>query len=117
MILIVEDNPSLCRLWVDLLSHHGHLVRGANTGSEAVTAAIESMPDLVVMDLDLPDMNGFELIAALRPLGSFPIVALTGAGGLGDLSRLGFAETHIKPMNNAGMLAIADRLLPPKGQP
>jgi CheY-like chemotaxis protein len=111
VILIVEDNAPLRALWVDILQHHGYVARGAGSGGEAIAAAIETIPDLVVMDLDLPDMSGFDLIEQIRPLGSFPIVALTGAE-LGDLSRLGFAETHLKPVFNKDVLAIADRLMP-----
>ena len=121
MILVVEDNPHLRQLWVSVLDRAGHAARGASSGGEAIAAAIEVQPDLVVMDLDLPDMSGFDLIAELRPLGSFPIAALTGASDLGTLAHLGFAETHLKPISTTEMVAIADRLLPtmtpPKGRP
>jgi len=120
MILVVEDNPHLRSLWVSVLVRAGHAARGASSGGEAIAAAIEVLPDLVVMDLDLPDMSGFDLIAELLPLGSFPIVALTGASDLGTLAHLGFAETHLKPISTTEMVAIADRHLPktpPKGRP
>jgi DNA-binding response OmpR family regulator len=110
MILVVEDNPHLRRLWVSVLDRAGHAVRGASSGGEAIAAAIEILPDLVIMDLDLPDMNGFDLIAELRPLGSFPIVALTGATDLGSLAHLGFAETVTKPIATTEMVALADRM-------
>ena len=121
MILVVEDNPPLMALWLDRLSHHGYAAVGATTGGEAVALAIETTPLLVVMDLDLPDMSGFDLVAALRPLGSFPIVAISGAEfDAAEMRRLGFAENHLKPVYPTQMLAIADRLMPtvsgpPKG--
>jgi len=113
VILIVEDNPPLMALWVDRLQHHGYVAVGATTGREAIGVAIEGTPDLVVMDMNLPDMSGFDLVAALRPLGSFPIVAVTGAElEAAEMTRLGFAETHLKPVFPSAMLAIADRLMP-----
>lgn len=111
MILIVEDNPHLRALWLAVLARAGYAVRGAESGAHAIAVCIETPPDAVVMDLDLPDMSGFALIEEIRPLGTFPIAALSGAEDLGDLSRLGFAEAHTKPITQADMLALVDRLL------
>ncbi|TAL29033.1 MAG: response regulator [Phenylobacterium sp.] len=117
MILIVEDNLYLRRLWLSVLDRAGHAAHGAASGGEAIAAAIEILPDLVITDLDLPDMNGFDLIAELRPLGSFPIVAVTGATDLGSLAHLGFAETVIKPIATTDMVALVDRHLHTNGGP
>jgi len=120
VILIVEDRDDQRRLWVDWLTHNGYVVRGVATGGEAIAAALDVTPQLVVIDLSLPDMTGFELVESIRPLGDFPIVGLAGSE-CGRLDHLGLAEVLREPINNAEMLAVADRLMPsvtpPKGCP
>ena len=79
-ILVVEDNPVAQKITTQVLNRHGFDVDCAGTSKEAVEAASAVIYDLILMDLQLPDQDGFETAAgirALRPYASIPIVALT----------------------------------------
>ncbi len=79
-ILLVEDAPSLRLAFGRLLRLHGHDVREANDGVEALECVPEFQPELVVTDLMMPRMGGIELIQRLRSTpdtATLPIVALT----------------------------------------
>jgi len=65
-ILIVEDNPLDARIVKDLIENGGFKVTVASTGKEGVEKAIEIRPDLVILDLILPDINGFEVCRSIR---------------------------------------------------
>lgn len=87
-ILLVEDDPRLSELTSDRLRRHGYEVDVASTGAAAIASAQSHPPDLVLLDFELPDMDGLEVLDALkggldRPL--FPVCFLTGARfGAGD---------------------------------
>ena len=83
-VLLVEDHPALARISCDLLRDvYGHEVTYAPDGRTALLAAVACEPDLALIDLNLPDMNGYELAARLRAqarLAGTILVALTGFG-------------------------------------
>ena len=83
-ILIIEDNESLCRLYHSILSRLGHEVTLAQTGEAGVTAAVQNRPDLVIMDLILPEMSGAEVAQKLQEAGTFPATPLIITTALGD---------------------------------
>ena len=79
-ILLVEDNDDSREVIRFELENLGYEVAEATNGGEALKAAIKRPPDLVLMDLSMPEVDGFEAIAALRavtPLVQLPIVAIT----------------------------------------
>lgn len=79
-ILVVEDNPLNLKLVRDVLQHAGFAVVTATTGEEGVRLARESSPDLVLLDLQLPGIDGHEALRRLREGGSgaaTPVVAVT----------------------------------------
>lgn len=79
-ILVVEDNALNMKLVRDVLQHAGFTVVTATTGEEGVRLARESSPDLVLMDLQLPGIDGHEALRRLRAGGSeaaTPVVAVT----------------------------------------
>jgi DNA-binding NarL/FixJ family response regulator len=79
-VLIVDDHPSFRGSAKALLASEGYDVIGeAETGAEAVELAKELQPDLVVLDVQLPDMNGFEVTTLLRELDPPPDVVLTSS--------------------------------------
>lgn len=83
-ILVVEDNPTVAAVLRRLLTIEGHLVQTAADGCEALAAVQEAPPDLVLLDLDLPHLNGFEVCRRLKsdPTTRFiPIVILTAESG------------------------------------
>jgi two-component system KDP operon response regulator KdpE len=79
-ILIVEDEPPIRRLLRTTLSAHDYRVLEATTGAEAMSALRHYRPDLVLLDLGLPDIDGLALIAKIRALGPVPIVVLSSRG-------------------------------------
>jgi len=80
IILIVEDEPPIRRLLRATLGANDYRVLEAGTGAEAVGALRHHRPDLVLLDLGLPDIDGLQLIADIRKLGPVPIVVLSSRG-------------------------------------
>jgi two-component system KDP operon response regulator KdpE len=83
-VLIVDDEPQLLRaLSIDLRGRH-YEVDTATTGSTALAAAARTQPDLVILDLGLPDFGGTEVIRGLRGWTNVPIIVLSGRTGSAD---------------------------------
>ena len=83
-ILIVDDDEVMAELVSELLSQNGHMVSAVHKGNEAVSAAIASAPDLLILDYELPDRSGLDILRALREMPAFvdlPIMMLTGKRG------------------------------------
>ncbi|MDX3660416.1 response regulator transcription factor [Streptomyces sp. ID05-26A] len=84
-LLVVEDEPSIRELLCASLRFAGFAVTSAATGSEALTAARDDSPDLVLLDVMLPDRDGFEVVRRLRSLGvRVPVLYLTARDGADD---------------------------------
>ena len=81
-VLVAEDNPLSMKLFNDLLEAHGYATLRAETGPQALDLARTGRPDLILMDLQLPDLSGFEVIRRLKDdagTGSIPIIAMTAS--------------------------------------
>lgn len=79
-ILVVEDNPKNLKLVRDVLEHFGYVVIEATTGEDGVRLAVEAAPDLVLMDLQLPGIDGTEALRRIRAAEDnqdVPVVAVT----------------------------------------
>ncbi|MBI4769255.1 MAG: response regulator transcription factor [Chloroflexi bacterium] len=76
-ILVVDDEPKITRLARDYLEHAGFAVLTAGDGRSALAAARSARPDLVVLDLGLPEMDGLDVCRALRRESNVPIIMLT----------------------------------------
>src|SRR5579872_1983143 len=79
-ILIVEDEPPIRRLLRTTLGAHDYRTLAAATGAEAMSALRHHRPDLVLLDLGLPDIDGIKLISDIRAQGPVPIVILSSRG-------------------------------------
>ena len=104
-ILLVEDNEKNMKLARDLLAYNGHTVFEATTGEAAVATATKELPDLVLMDLQLPGIDGIEALRRIRADGKasrIPVVALTASVMADDRERFdkaGFDGFLAKPID------------------
>ena len=104
-ILIVEDTPHSLQLMTYLLEAYGHTVDGAVTGERGIESARTSRPDLVVVDVQLPGIDGYQTLEALRSvpeLDGVPVVAVTAFAMVGDRERAlaaGFDHYMTKPID------------------
>lgn len=80
-ILIIEDEPELARHIGRALSRHGHITTTMHDGAKGLRAALEDNPDLVVLDLNLPGMDGWEVLAQMRRAKSAARVIILTARG------------------------------------
>jgi two-component system KDP operon response regulator KdpE len=76
-VLVVDDEPQIRRAMRTSLAAHGYDVRTVGTGEEAVIAAAEDAPELVLLDLGLPDLDGTEVIRRVRSFSEVPIIVLS----------------------------------------
>lgn len=104
-VLLVEDNYDNFEMVRFLLERAGYTVVGAHTGREAVTAAHENKPDVILMDLSLPEMDGWEAAREIKndpEIAKIPLIALTAHTLPGDRKKAieaGFDDYISKPIN------------------
>jgi len=104
-ILVVEDNEKNMKLFRDVLSATGYRTLEATTGGAAVELATEHAPDLVLMDIQMPDVDGVEALRRLRAderTAAIPVLAVTAQAMQGDRERFlaeGFDGYLSKPVN------------------
>jgi two-component system cell cycle response regulator DivK len=114
-ILVVEDNEKNMKLLRDVLQAKGYRTLEATTGRRAVELATEHRPDLVLMDVQLPDINGLEALGQLRAdarTASIPVLAVTAQAMQGDRKRFlaaGFDGYVSKPVNIVELVDIVKR--------
>ncbi len=79
-IVLIEDDVDIRRLVADALADRGHDVESAATALDGLQLAVKGDPDLVIMDLGLPDLDGTELLRMIRAVSQVPIVVVTARG-------------------------------------
>lgn len=115
-IFVVEDNALNLRLFCDLLAAHGHETCAVRDGREAFAKAREYLPDLIITDIQLPHVSGFDLIRQFRQeptLAHVPIMAVTAYAGPGDEERIRAAGANIyvsKPISVVKFIALVNDL-------
>jgi len=106
-VLVVEDNSDNMRLITYALERRGYRVIPAETGVRGVELAISERPLFIVMDINLPDIDGYEATRRIRASGangSIPIIAITSYAMAGDMDRIlasgctGYFEKPIDPL-------------------
>ena len=116
-ILIVEDNELNMKLFHDLLDAHGYRILQTKDGMEALDIAREHHPDLILMDIQLPEVSGLEVTKWIKEddnLKSIPIIAVTAFAMKGDEEKIreGGCEAYIaKPISVVQFLETVDRFL------
>ena len=104
-ILIVEDNEKNMKLVRDILRHQGHATLEAVNGTDGVRLAVEERPDLVLMDIQLPDIDGIEALGRIRAdrsLDAMPVLAVSASVMPDDQQKIissGFDAFITKPIN------------------
>jgi PAS domain S-box-containing protein len=122
-ILLVEDNPVTRKMLRVALQIEGYRVEEACDGRSAIAASVEHAPDLVLQDLVLPDMDGFDLIQRLRALpggAAIPILALSGfVGPIADerTARSDFTAVLVKPVEASILIDAVHTFLPKRSGP
>ena len=117
LILIVEDNEKNRKLERDVLQFHGYKIAEAETGEEGVRLARETVPALVLMDIQLPGISGIEALRQLRadPLTqAVPIIAVTASAMTQDRQKImaaGFDGYQSKPINVKEFVAAVREML------
>jgi signal transduction histidine kinase len=113
-VLIVEDNADSAESLTLLLRGRGHQVRVVNDGRDAVGAALEFLPEVILLDIGLPGLDGFDVARALRTrpeIGSARLIALSGYGQQRDRERsaaAGFDMHLVKPVDPGKLTAAID---------
>ncbi|MEJ2748627.1 MAG: response regulator [Anaerolineae bacterium] len=101
-ILLVEDDKIIQKIMTHRLKRDGHDVLLADDGVEGVAMAISERPDIVLMDMLLPRLNGWLATEQIKAESDVPIIALTGAAAAEDKQRMldaGCSDYVIKPVN------------------
>ena len=106
-IMVVDDNPEMLRIVSRILELEGYSVAAASSGSRALALLDEQEPDLVILDIMMPGLSGFQIVDLIRQRGSIPVIILAtgyevttldGAPGLG-------ADDYVrKPFRKAELL-------------
>jgi two-component system cell cycle response regulator DivK len=116
-VLIVEDNELNMKLFHDLLDAHGYETLQTRDGIEALEIARKNRPDLILMDIQLPEVSGLEVtkwIKEVDSLRSIPVVAVTAFAMKGDEEKIreGGCEAYIsKPISVTQFLETVQRFL------
>jgi len=116
-ILAVDDEPNIVRLIQVNLERHGYQVETANNGAQALAKIRQNRPDLLVSDVMMPEMDGFELLASIRRdpnLMDLPVIMLTAKAQDKDVLegyKTGADMYLTKPFNPQELLAFVKRIL------
>ncbi|MBM6579274.1 response regulator [Microvirga sp. BT689] len=122
-VLIVEDNELNMKLFNDLLEAHGYATLKTSHGIEAMELARAHKPDLILMDIQLPEVSGLEVTRWLKAdeeLKSIPVIAITAFAMKGDEERIreGGCEAYMsKPISVTKFIATVKTYLEADGKP
>jgi two-component system KDP operon response regulator KdpE len=118
--LIVDDEPHLVRAVRMYLELHGFAVFGAESGEEALDAVRQRLPDLVILDVILPGLDGFDTLDELRRVSNVPVIMLTSLADEDEKVRalkLGADDYVAKPFNQNELVARVQAVLRRAEQP
>ncbi|MEI9938283.1 MAG: winged helix-turn-helix domain-containing protein [Pseudomonadota bacterium] len=112
LLLIIEDEPAMCKFLGASLSSRGYRLLEAFTGTDGLGKAVSGSPDLVLLDLGLPDVDGLEVTRRLRQWAGFPIIVISARGREEDkvLALDGGADDYLTKPFGTGELAARIRV-------
>jgi two-component system KDP operon response regulator KdpE len=123
-ILVIDDDLSLRELLTDFLGRLGHDVDGAPDGQAGLAAIGDAAPDIVLLDVTMPGLNGWQILARIRAMSSVPVIMLTARGDESEVLRgfAGGADDYVtKPFSfaqlGARIKAVLDRASPERADP
>lgn len=118
-VFIVEDDQHIRELAVRAMADAGHVVRAEGTAMASLQAIVDSAPDIVLMDLGLPDLDGAELLRMIRAISDVPVIITTARDDESEIVRLldaGADEYLVKPFSGPELEARVRALLRRLGQ-
>lgn len=110
-VLVIEDNEDNMKLITFILGKHGYRTIEARSGAQGIRMALDEKPDFILLDIQLPDMDGLDVLRTIRDSeadGQIPIIAITSYAMSGDRERLlqagcnGYIEKPIDPETIVG---------------
>ncbi|MBI1877251.1 MAG: response regulator transcription factor [Chloroflexi bacterium] len=113
-VLVIDDEPALLRLLESVFSEAGYQIYTSTNGPEGLRQFYTCQPDLVILDLMMPEMDGWEICSQIRRLSDVPVIMLTAMIHDDEIIRgltCGADEYVTKPFNSAVLLARAQALL------
>ena len=116
-VLLVDDYPDTLEMWTLYLRSHGYSVVTADNGIDALAMARAKHPSLVILDLDLPGISGYEVARRLRggaDTSNIPLIAATGYSAdqqMEDARDAGFTTVLVKPCDPEGLVHAIEDLL------
>ncbi|MFV0342533.1 MAG: response regulator transcription factor [Anaerocolumna sp.] len=107
-VLVIEDENAIRNFITAILESNGYQVMKANTGKEAISMAISYSPDIILLDLGLPDMDGVQVLKSIREWSKIPIVVVSARGHEREkveVLDLGADDYIVKPFGTSELLA------------
>ena len=108
-ILVIDDDPTLIKMIVPFLESHGFRVLTAADGEEGIAILKAGLPDLIILDVQMPRMNGYTFIFEMKKISgtkNIPIIVLTAKEGMAEIFKVeGVKEYVTKPFNAEALLA------------
>lgn len=116
-ILVADDEPALLRLLEFVLGRRGYLIQGVSNGNAAVELLESNPPDLAILDVMMPGLDGYEVLKFIRSdadLAGIPVVMLTARAQLDDIQQglsLGADAYLAKPFDPEELLSVVESLV------
>jgi DNA-binding response OmpR family regulator len=107
-VLVVEDDPVIRAALIEVLTGHGYAVKTAHQGFEALREVTQSPPDIVVLDLGLPDIDGLDVLRMMRGISRVPVLVATARDDDTEIIRLlnaGADDYMVKPFSGGQLAA------------
>ena len=122
-VLVIDDDRSLCELLTDYLGRLGHDVTSTPDGQTGLVVLGETQPDIVILDVTMPGLSGWQTLARIRAESAVPVIILTARGDESEVLRgfAGGADDYVtKPFSfaqlGARLKAVLDRTSPERGE-